>query len=170
MHVLKGDAHGGGAPASEPADSSEEDDPHTFCAEDEDDSQDELLQVADTSDDDSADELDESCPWPEAVRVAQLDKLPEYKRLKDLGLHVRPAGCALAVNPTKKVWRGHGGESVHYSRAWDGTKKRTCWQALLIIMKLLLEAHLELSPRDKLAKKQLSAISNLRAKEPPHDD
>ena len=76
----------------------------------------------------------------------------------------RPARrVALAVNPTKKVWRGHGGKSVHYSRAWDGTKKRTCWQALLIIMKLLLEAH-------KLAKKQLSAISNLQAQEPPHDD
>ena len=84
--------------------------------------------------------------------VAQLDKVPEYNRLKDLGLHIRPAGCALAVKPTKK-------------------KQRACrQQALLIIMKLLLEAHLESNPKDNLANGCVHLLSAVRRNDLPDGD
>ena len=62
--------------------------------------------------------------------------------------------------------------SSHFNRSY-GPGLRTSWQALLIVMELMLEAYLlENSGGDnlKLVKHQLARIKKLRKDEPPHKD
>ena len=99
-----------------------------------------IVHLADTAEEDEEGSDDDfPTPWPGAPKASHLEAVPEFQRLREMGLHVRPHGCMLGVQPHQKVWRGYGGDSVHYARTWGGaTKKRSCWQALLIVMQLLL--------------------------------
>ena len=105
----------------------------------------------------------------EAKRVRCLESQPEYQRLKDANLASRPHGCTLGCHPSARVYRAWAAGSTHFSRSYGGKSNRTPWQALLRVMELMLEQHLD-KHVDKLAKKQLVQIQHLRAAEPPHDD
>lgn len=99
---------------------------------------------------------------------------PEYVRLRDLGLSVRPPGCTLGIDPVAKNWRAGTDLSSHFSRSFSDTT-RTSWQALLRVMELMLDSYLkENSDKHhhelKLVKHQLARIKKLRSDEPPHQD
>ena len=106
-----------------------------------------------------------------APRVPAVEKQPEYARLRELGLAVRPAGCFLGIHPGSQVWRSASSTSIHFSRSFG--KARTSWQALLRVMELMLDSYVSenLGKHDvKLVKHQLSRIRKLRLEEPPHQD
>lgn len=103
-----------------------------------------------------------------ATRVRSLESQPEYQRLKEMGLTVRPNGCCLGCHPSARTYRAWYAGSTHFSRSFGDKVGRTPWQALLRVMQLMLEAYLESNATDKLAKKQLARIVGLRDMEPPH--
>ena len=117
---------------------------------------------------------DEACLaiCADAKRVRSLETQPEYQRLKDMGLHTRPHGCVLGCHPAARVYRAWSTGSKHFSRSFGGSGHgdRTPWQALLRVMELMLQSHLDVHVHDKLAKKQLVRIQHPRAAEPPHAD
>ena len=104
-------------------------------------------------------------------RVPAAALQPEYVRLRELGLAVRPAGCYLGIHPEAGVWRSASPKSIHFSRSFG--KARTSWQALLRVMELMLDSYVNenLGKHDtKLVKHQLNRIRKLRQEEPPHQD
>lgn len=104
-------------------------------------------------------------------RVAHVQ--PEYIRLRDLGLSVRPPGCSLGIDPVAKNWRAGTDRSSHFSRSFSDTT-RTSWQALIRVMELMLDAYLKENSNKhhelKLVRHQLARIRKLRSEEPPHKD
>eukprot|EP00438_Fugacium_kawagutii_P014417 Skav236072 [mRNA] locus=scaffold2211:163348:163878:+ [translate_table: standard] len=105
-----------------------------------------------------------------ATRQAAVESRPEYQELKKLGLTIRPEGCSLGIHPQAQVWRSYGGGSGHYGRSFGPSSGRTPKQALLRVIELMLEGHIKLHPKDKLAKKQLQDVRAARAAEPEHKD
>ncbi|CAK9000454.1 unnamed protein product [Durusdinium trenchii] len=111
-----------------------------------------------------------NAPAHSSVRMPAVEMRPEYIRLKNAGLHLRPAGCTLGVHPSACVWRSSTPTSVHFSRSFTETSGRTSWQALLIVMELLLSSHVEANPNDRMSKQQLSRVRRARGAEPAHKD
>ena len=104
------------------------------------------------------------------TRVRVMESRPEYKRLMDMGLAGRPAGCTLGIHPSARVWRSGCEGSPHFSRSYEGSSGRTAWQALLLVVELMLQSHVDKNPSDKLAKKQLLRVRALGEEEPKHPD
>ena len=104
------------------------------------------------------------------TRVRALESQPEYQKLKELGLAIRPDGCTLGIHPAAHVWRSAIVGSTWFSRSFTKSAGRNSWQALLRVVELMLESFLELNPKDKLAKHQLARIKKIRSEEPPHKD
>lgn len=104
------------------------------------------------------------------ARQAAVESRPEYQELKELGLTIKPEGCSLGIHPSAQVWRSYGGGSGHYGRSFGPASGRTPKQALLRVIQLMLEGHIKLHPKDKLAKKQLLNVQAARAAEPEHKD
>ena len=100
------------------------------------------------------------------VRVRAVESQPEFQRLKDLGLAIRPEGCSLGIHPANRVWRSSTVSSSHFSRSFDGSSGRNSWQALLRVMEMMLDT----SPKAKHVKAQLAQIKKLRGEEPEHKD
>ena len=103
-------------------------------------------------------------------RRAAVENRPEYQKIKALGLAVRPEGCSLGIHPEACVWRSYGGGSSHYGRSFGATSGRNALQALLRVIELMLQGHLTLHPKDRLAKCQLEKVKAARAAEPKHKD
>lgn len=106
-----------------------------------------------------------------AARVRVLEAQPEYVRLKDLGLSMRPAGCTLGIHPGAQVWRSSSSTSAHFGRSYGHA--RTSWQALLRVMELMLDAYIQENSGShdvKMVKSQLGRIRKFRQQEPSHPD
>lgn len=88
-------------------------------------------------------------------RVAE--QREEYLELKEAGLLLKPEGATLGVHPGGCVWRGSYPGSKHYGRTWG--VNRTPKKALLQVLKLILEDHVSLNPKDKIAKTQLTRVT-----------
>ncbi len=115
-------------------------------------------------------EVNEAAFGKHVKRCPAVDSRPEYQRLRELGLAVKPSGCSLGIHPSARVWRASSSVSSHYSRSFEGSSGRSPWQALLRVMELMLESFLETNSKEKLVKHQLSRIKKLRAEEPAHKD
>ena len=125
----------------------------------------------DTEDESESDDDTGTAPAEHVSRVRALESQPEYVRLKELGLSIRPPGCSLGIHPGAGVWRSSAGASSHFGRSYPHA--RTSWQALLRVMELCLEAYLEQNSGvhdSKMVKHQLSRIRKQRQQEPPHKD
>ena len=70
---------------------------------------------------------------------------------------MKPEGATLGVHPGGCVWRGSYPGSKHYGRTWG--VNRTPKKALLQVLKLILEDHVSLNPKDKIAKTQLTRVT-----------
>lgn len=105
-----------------------------------------------------------------ATRERVVESRPEYIRLKEAGLHLRPGGCTLGIHPSACTWRSSAATSAHFGRSFNATSGRTSYQALLIVMELMLNSHVKSNPDDALARKQLSRVRKARKLEPPHKD
>ena len=103
-------------------------------------------------------------------RATAVELRPEYIEIKNLGLAVRPENCSLGIHPGAQVWRSYGGGSSHYGRSFGKESGRNAKQALLRVIELMLQGHLALHPKDRLAKSQLQRVQTARAKEPLHKD
>ena len=89
------------------------------------------------------------------VRVAETR--PEYIECAKDGLVMKPAGATLGVHPGSCTWRGSYPGSCHYGRSWG--PKRSPKKALLEVLKLILEQHLNHHKSDKIAKGQLARVT-----------
>lgn len=103
-------------------------------------------------------------------RLAAVEERSEYQELKSQDLTFRPDGCSLGIHPGAQCWRAYGGGSKHYGRCFGHASGRTAKQALLRVIELMLEGHLEANPKDKMAKGQLKRVQSARAAEPAHKD
>ncbi|CAK9061117.1 unnamed protein product [Durusdinium trenchii] len=104
------------------------------------------------------------------TRARAVEKQPEFQRLAELGLAVRPPGCWLGIHPAAKVWRSASTGSPYFSRSFNPTPGRDAWQALLRVFELMLQSFLATNPKEKLVKHQLARIQRLRQEEPGHAD
>ena len=91
------------------------------------------------------------------IRVAE--SRPEYIELKAAGLVMKPEGATLGVFPGGSTWRGSYPGSKHYGRTWG--PNRSPKKALLEVLKLILEDHVSLNPKDKIAKTQLTRYKSM---------
>lgn len=89
------------------------------------------------------------------VRVAELRD--EYIQCKNEGLLFRPNGSTLGVRPASRTWRASYCGSKHYGRTWGSN--RSPRKALLEVLKLILEDHVNLNKSDKIAKGQLARVT-----------
>lgn len=89
------------------------------------------------------------------VRVAE--QREEYIQRKDEGLLSRPSGSTLGVHPASRTWRASYCGSKHYGRTWGSN--RSPRKALLEVLKLILEDHMNLHKSDKIAKGQLARVT-----------
>ena len=94
----------------------------------------------------------------------------EYQELEALGLVERPQGCAIGIHPGNEVWRASASGGTFHGRSYSATSGRTARQALLRVVQLMLQDHVEKNPKDRLAKGQLQRVNDARAKEPKHKD
>lgn len=88
-------------------------------------------------------------------RVAE--EREEYIECLAAGLLIKPAGSTLGVHPGSCTWRASYPGSKHYGRSW-GTN-RTPKKALLEVLKLILQDHVNANKGDKLAKGQLARVT-----------
>ena len=89
------------------------------------------------------------------VRVAELRE--EYIECQEAGLLIKPAGSTLGVHPGSCTWRASYPGSKHYGRTWGA--HRSPKKALLEVIKLVLEDHINLNKNDKIAKGQLVRVT-----------
>ena len=89
------------------------------------------------------------------MRVAETRE--EYIECKEAGLLFKPANSTLGVHPASCTWRASYCDSKHYGRTW-GTN-RSPKKALLEVLKLILEDHINLNKGDKIAKGQLARVT-----------
>lgn len=108
---------------------------------------------------DSHEEKKEELHSQDAVahRVRVAEQREEYIQCKADGLLSRPAGSTLGVHPASRTWRSSYCGSKHYGRTW-GTN-RSPRKALLEVVKLILEDHVNLNKGDKIAKGQLARVT-----------
>ena len=89
------------------------------------------------------------------VRVAELRE--EYIECQEAGLLIKPAGSTLGVHPGSCTWRASYPGSKRYGRTWGA--HRSPKKALLEVIKLVLEDHINLNKNDKIAKGQLVRVT-----------
>lgn len=89
------------------------------------------------------------------LRVAETRE--EYLELKEAGLLLKPDGSTLGVHPAGCVWRGSYPGSKHYGRTWG--PHRSPKKALLEVLMLIIQDHVNLHPKDTIAKGQLARVT-----------
>ena len=99
--------------------------------------------------------IDEPSSKISRVRVAELRE--EYIQCQAAGLLIKPAGSTLGVHPGSCTWRASYPGSKHYGRTWGS--HRSPKKALLEVIKLVLEDHVNLNKSDKIAKGQLVRVT-----------
>ena len=92
-----------------------------------------------------------------AHRTRAAELRPEYIECKESGLLFRPEGSTLGVHPAANMWRGSYKGSTHHGRSWG--PNRTPKKALLEILKIILEEHVDENKNDKIAKGQLMRVT-----------
>ena len=91
------------------------------------------------------------------TRVHVAESREEYIECQEAGLLIKPAGSTLGVHPGSCTWRASYPGSKHYGRSW-GTH-RSPKKALLEVIKLVLEDHINANKHDKIAKGQLVRVT-----------
>ena len=89
------------------------------------------------------------------VRVAE--QREEHIQCKEEGLLFKPEGSTLGVHPASQTWRASYCGSTHYGRSWGSI--RSPRKALLEVLKLILEEHVNKNKSDKIAKGQLARVT-----------
>ena len=101
--------------------------------------------MVDSDDEDEKQPASEGTPGQELEksRVAAAHLRPEYITLAEKGLTNRPTGCTIGMYPSGKMWRAGLllQKGKHFGRSWGAD--RTPRQALIRVIILMLEQHLE---------------------------
>lgn len=105
---------------------------------------------------------------PTVVRVKSFMHRPAFCRLAAQGLTDLPGsvkGIFVSCHATTQTWQGFypGGGQSGLSRTWGHTTNRTEAEALLAVIKRLLELYTEQFPRDSLWMRQLQLVQRAEA-------
>ena len=96
------------------------------------------------------------------AKVKNFDNRPAFVNLGDLTQIPRHiTGCSMGVHATTCQWQGyypntHTGLTAH----WGGTTKRSEGEAILKVVRGILQAHCKAQPKDKLWLKQLEKVKH----------
>ena len=104
------------------------------------------------------------------TRVRVCEQRKEFQELDKLGLVDRPVGCSIGIHPGNEMWRAFAPGCKNHGRSYSSTSGRTAKQALLRVVELMLQDHLQHNPKDRLAKSQLQRVREARQNEPKHKD
>lgn len=92
---------------------------------------------------------------------------PAWQQLQKLGLCELPrhiTGCSIGYHKTSRQWEGFYPKSKEsLTCVWGGSTKRKEEEAILRIVRKILESHLHFNPKDKLWSQQLAKVKNAEA-------
>ena len=132
-----------------------------------DESDSDLLVLADSDEELDMDMLDDSV---KAKKVKSFNFRAAWQKLEEKGLTMLPRGvpgCSISYHSTSRQWQGmYPGFGDHpMSAVWGGASKRTEEEAILRTIRGILHAHLQANPKDMLWKGQLARVQQAEATE-----